>query len=121
MVSNHQGEEAHHVKPRLTFWSSLTPRKSLPYDLTIINCPVAVIAGEKDMIIQPYAVQERVSSCLETRIIPEYEHMDLLWADSVKDQVIPVVIEMIRKYARLNATFKGDNGNPEDLPVQLHL
>ena len=98
-------------KSKSTFFSSFTPRKKLPYDLSIVTCPVAVFAGEKDGLINPYAVKDNIKSCFFTKIIPEYQHMELLWSDDVDIFIIPDLKELVSKYGQIVNKDNDDDQN----------
>jgi hypothetical protein len=85
-------------KQHLTFFSSFTPRKSLPYDLSIVSAPVAVFCGELDRLIEPFAVKEQVKNCLFTHVEPSYEHLDLIWADDVASKIFPLILKTLEKF-----------------------
>ena len=74
-----------------SFWSlfSSKARESDKYDISTITCPVAVFAGGKDYLIDPYVVQQRVKTCILTHIQEGFEHLDLIWADRAADVIFP--------------------------------
>jgi len=67
------------------------------YDLTNIECKVAVLAGAEDKLIDPYIVEKKVKNCLITYVVPNYEHLDLLWADDACKQVFPKILKLLDK------------------------
>lgn len=82
-----------------TVWSSLAPRRDLKYDLSILSCPVALISGGSDSLIDAHAAREAVEEvCVHAHIEPDYEHMDLLWADNMPEKIFPVLSSLLEKY-----------------------
>jgi lysosomal acid lipase/cholesteryl ester hydrolase len=70
-------------------------RKCLYYDVSIITAPVGVIAGGSDTLIAPLAAQEAIPNCVGTRIIPEFEHLEVIWADTFKETVFPHIMNFL--------------------------
>jgi hypothetical protein len=90
-------------KPPMTYWNGFTPRKKLPYDLSIVSCPVAVIAGGSDYLVQPDVVRSSVKKCVLTHIEPNYEHLDVIWADTAPSLIFPIVLNMLETYSAENS------------------
>lgn len=63
-----------------------------------ITCPVASLCGLKDGIVDPAAVQQMVPTCVLNHIEPEYEHLDMIWADDVKKKIYPLVLGLLKQY-----------------------
>lgn len=63
-----------------------------------ITSPVASLCGLKDGIVDPAAVQQMVPTCVFNHIEPEYEHLDMIWADDVKKKIFPLVLGLLKQY-----------------------
>jgi hypothetical protein len=63
-----------------------------------ITGPVASLCGSKDGIVDPTAVQEMVPNCVLSHIEPEYEHLDMIWADDVKKKIFTLVLGLLKQY-----------------------
>ena len=79
--------------------TKFTPRKSLPYDLSIISCPVAIIAGAEDTLVNAEALTKQIKKCVYVHTEPLYEHLDLIWADTAATNIFPKIVDLIKKYS----------------------
>ena len=75
------------------------------YDLTAINrdsCPIALISGDRDTVIITDSLTRLLpnANIVLDHHFPEYEHLDLIWADDVHRTVNPLVFSLIRDHAR---------------------
>jgi lysosomal acid lipase/cholesteryl ester hydrolase len=68
------------------------------YDLSKISCPVAAIAGASDHVINPFPIESAVQKCVKMHIEPDYEHLDLIWADDAHEKIFPAVIDALKTY-----------------------
>ena len=59
-------------KHRPSFIKAFTPRKTLPYDMSIISCPVAIIAGAEDTLVNPETLKTQVKNCVLVHSEPHY-------------------------------------------------
>lgn len=76
-------------------------RRTKECDLSRITCPVGSLCGLLDGIVDPYAVQRLVPTCIFNHIEPEYEHLDMIWADDVKKKIFPLVLGLLKQYRDL--------------------
>ena len=65
------------------------------YDVSCINCPIAVFAGSEDHLIDPMYIHNNNSSCILTHIEEGYEHLDMIWADSAHKKIFPKIVEIV--------------------------
>ena len=65
------------------------------YDLTLIRCPVAVFAGGSDRLIDPAALCSVAKNVVHYHCEPDYEHLDLLWADSAPERIFKPLMDLL--------------------------
>jgi hypothetical protein len=87
--------------PYLNILKEQHQRKKSLYDLSIIECKVAVIAGADDKLIDPYIVQKKIKNCLITYVIKDYEHLDLIWADDANILVFPKILTLLEEKEKI--------------------
>jgi pimeloyl-ACP methyl ester carboxylesterase len=68
------------------------------YDLSKVSCPVAVIAGASDGVIDAARVRDSIPNCALFHLEPEYEHLDLIWADDAHEKIFPLILEQLKKH-----------------------
>lgn len=73
--------------------------ESRPYDISLISCPVALVSGEADQLVDAKRVATNVKNCVSFKAIPDYEHLDLIWSDDAFHKVFPHVIQLINSHA----------------------
>lgn len=71
------------------------------YDYSHISTPIASIAGEIDGFIDPHAIPELVPNCVFSHVEPDYEHLDIIWADDAKEKIFPLIGQLLDTYTRL--------------------
>eukprot|EP01137_Pigoraptor_chileana_P000460 Opistho-2@36712 len=67
------------------------------YDLKRVTCPVAVLYGARDGIIDVPRLLERIDPVL-VQVQPEYNHMEYLWGVNAHKEVYPTILQLISKY-----------------------
>jgi len=77
------------------------------YNLEKIKCPIAVFTGGNDFLVDGTRLAKSLyangANVVYTAEIPNYEHMDLVWAENVNDVVWKQVVELARSHnGRLN-------------------
>lgn len=80
----------------------LFPKKCLHYDISVVTCPVASISGKADKLIVPSSIKDSVSSCILSHEEPDYEHLDMIWADSFASNIYPIIRELAQKYTKVD-------------------
>ncbi|WBW74394.1 triglyceride lipase-cholesterol esterase [Schizosaccharomyces osmophilus] len=60
-----------------------------------IKCPILLLWGGKDTLINMEYMRTALPPQAQEIEIEHYEHLDFLWADDVKEQVIPKVLEAL--------------------------
>ena len=70
------------------------------YDLTAIDCSVAVFYGEADNLIDAKVAVDNLQRCVYVQGEPLYEHLDMLWADSAAANIFPKVVNLLGQYHR---------------------
>uniref|UniRef100_I2CQR1 Esterase / lipase n=1 Tax=Nannochloropsis gaditana (strain CCMP526) TaxID=1093141 RepID=I2CQR1_NANGC len=86
---------------RLAFYSDDSNRNRVPveYDLKRLRVPVAVFYGGKDTVIDISALRDVLPACIRWHMEPEYEHLDMIWADTAKDNVFPELVKLLHEYS----------------------
>eukprot|EP00808_Paulinella_micropora_P029055 g75982.t1 len=73
----------------------LADNSPFTYELQKIACPVAVVAGAADRLIDPTHLAESVPDCIFSHLEPGLEHLDLLWADEAHAKVFPHITRLL--------------------------
>merc|ERR1712146_254550 len=72
-------------------------RTMLPasYEIGQIRCPMALFYGtDDDLTDMNWLLRQLPSSC-KTFAVDHYEHLDTIWAESAKEKIFPVVVELL--------------------------
>jgi lysosomal acid lipase/cholesteryl ester hydrolase len=81
--------------------SHSTNNKAKPHqlhDISQIFCPVAIIYGEEDKLIDATVIPSIVKSCVFSHKEPLYEHLDMIWADTACNNIFPLVYNQLQLY-----------------------
>ncbi|EWM22168.1 triglyceride lipase-cholesterol esterase [Nannochloropsis gaditana] len=73
------------------------PAVPVEYDLKRLRVPVAVFYGGKDTVIDISALRDVLPACIRWHMEPEYEHLDMIWADTAKDNVFPELVKLLHE------------------------
>lgn len=70
------------------------------FDISNIRCPVALLVGERDEWFnhQTDSIAKQLPNCVFHEVIPNYEHLELLWGDDSSKLVFPKVIQLLKKH-----------------------
>ncbi len=69
------------------------------YTLDAISTKIALFLGGRDTLVDnSYTRSHLTSSIVHVTEIPEYEHLDYLWANDVDNIVYPAIIDLISQY-----------------------
>lgn len=86
----------------ITHWFKTVASKRLArfdgrseYDLTKITCPVAVFAGGKDELVDSSALCELAAHVVLYHCEPQYEHLDLIWADNAPARIFRPLLQVL--------------------------
>ncbi|CAG8731769.1 5456_t:CDS:2, partial [Racocetra persica] len=63
-----------------------------------ITTPIAVFYGGCDSLLDITMLLEQIPKPVFVKEIPEYEHLDLIWASDINHKVFPVIFHLLRKY-----------------------
>ncbi|KAG5188367.1 lipase [Tribonema minus] len=66
------------------------------YDITLIRCPVAVMFGGRDLIVECESLSAELPNCVLSHCEDKYEHLDTMWADTAKDAIFPRLHALLR-------------------------
>jgi len=80
-----------------------------PYPIENIEVPLVIIHGERDKMSDGNALQMVLSQSVKAKlrhfeIIPNYEHLDLVWAQNSSTLVFPKIHQLIQKELALQTT-----------------
>lgn len=88
---------------RLAMYSDDASAHRVPveYDLKRLKVPTAVFVGLKDTVIDPEALKRDLppSALVKWHEEPEYEHLDMVWADTAVTNVFPGVAKLLTAYS----------------------
>ena len=59
---------------------------------------IAVFYGGKDTVIDIDALKKVLPGCVLWHEEPEYEHLDVIWADSALEKVFPPLVKLLKEY-----------------------
>lgn len=76
------------------------------YDLSHISTPVALLSGKRDLIIDTSSISSGVQQCIHEHVEDEYEHLDMIWADSAHIKIFPKIISLIEQHAHKSKNKK---------------
>ena len=71
-------------------------RDVVQYDIGRISCPIAVLSGGRDYLVDASIIPLLSNTCFYTHNQNQYEHLDLIWADSAEQHIFTRVISLIR-------------------------
>ncbi|CAG8728421.1 19776_t:CDS:2, partial [Cetraspora pellucida] len=63
-----------------------------------ITTPIAIFYGGCDSLLDITMLLEQIPKPVIVREIPEYEHLDFIWASDINHKVFPVIFYLLRKY-----------------------
>lgn len=68
------------------------------YDISCIECPVAILYGKEDRLIDASQVPQLLKTCVFIHEEPLYEHLDMIWADTARHNIFPLVKKQLEKF-----------------------
>ena len=69
-----------------------------------IRTPIVLVYGGSDSLVDIKLMLKELPKHTVARVIPKYEHLDLLWASDVDQLVFPHVLEALESYALPEST-----------------
>ncbi|KAI0036648.1 triacylglycerol lipase [Vararia minispora EC-137] len=73
-----------------------------------IATPIVLMYGDEDSLVDIDIMRRELpENNVEVRRLHGYEHVDVLWGQNVDQDVIPGVLQALRKYAEAPVTFEG--------------
>ncbi|CAE7621701.1 unnamed protein product [Symbiodinium microadriaticum] len=68
------------------------------YDISSIDCPVAILYGGADKLIDARVAVDKLHKCVYVHEEPLYEHLDMIWADTASTNIFPKVVDLLALY-----------------------
>ncbi|KAJ6237575.1 sterol esterase tgl1 [Anaeramoeba flamelloides] len=93
-------------KKNLVKYGQKTPPE---YDLSKINCPMALYSGGADSLSNIEVVAKKKLNpeyVIEDRRTPDFEHLDSVWGINLDKHIFPGVFKFMDKYNPINNTTK---------------
>ncbi|KAF9362352.1 cholesterol esterase [Mortierella sp. NVP85] len=87
------------VLPRVPYLSSTRGHCPHPFPTVQITTPIAVFYGGNDTLVNPKSLVEDLPELVGMWEIPNYEHLDFLWAQGLDEHVYPHVMQLLEKYS----------------------
>jgi lysosomal acid lipase/cholesteryl ester hydrolase len=71
---------------------------SVVYDISKVVCPVAVLYGKADALIDASMAIRSLPNCVYIHCEEGYEHLDLIWADCAPERIFTRVLEQLSQH-----------------------
>ncbi|KAG0351923.1 cholesterol esterase [Gamsiella multidivaricata] len=96
------------VQPRVPYLSSTRGHCPHPFPTNQITVPMAIFYGGDDTLVDVKALLSDLPDLVGIWEIPNYEHLDFLWADGLDKQVYPHILQLLEKHSFNGHISKGD-------------
>ncbi|KAF9438111.1 hypothetical protein BGZ76_009729 [Entomortierella beljakovae] len=70
-----------------------------PFPTRQIATPIAIFFGGKDSLVNAQGLVSDLPELVGLWEVPEYEHLDFLWAQCVHQRVFPQILDLLGKYS----------------------
>ncbi|CAG8557611.1 12684_t:CDS:10, partial [Cetraspora pellucida] len=80
-----------------------------------ITTPIAIFYGGCDSLLDITMLLEQIPKPVLVREIPEYEHLDFIWASDISHKVFPVIFYLLRKYNIHDNDITYSSDEPSDI------
>ncbi|KAF8975916.1 cholesterol esterase [Entomortierella lignicola] len=104
------------VQPGVPYLSSNRSHCTHPFPTRQISTPIAIFYGGNDSLVNADCLLSDLPEVVGLWKVPEYEHLDFLWADCLHKNVYPHIMELLEAYS-FNGHVATKN-NPKGFPNQ---
>ncbi|KAF9404007.1 cholesterol esterase [Podila epigama] len=87
------------VQPRVPYLSSAKSHCPHPFPTNQISTPIAIFYGGEDTLVDIQGLLSDLPELVGVWEVPNYEHLDFLWADGLDKHVYPYILELLEKYS----------------------
>ncbi|KAG0221391.1 cholesterol esterase [Mortierella sp. GBA43] len=96
------------VLPRVPYLSSNRSHCPHPFPTNQITTPIAIFYGGNDSLVDLKSLHEDIPEPVGIWEVPNYEHLDFLWAEGLEEHVYPHIFRLLEKHS-----FNGHVTNSE--------
>ncbi|KAG0291120.1 cholesterol esterase, partial [Dissophora globulifera] len=96
------------VQPRVPYLSSSRSHCPHPFPTNQITTPIAIFYGANDTLVDIKGLLSDLPDLVGIWEVPEYEHLDFLWAEGLDKHVYPHILQLLESHS-----FNGHISSPE--------
>ncbi|KAG0203100.1 cholesterol esterase [Mortierella sp. GBA30] len=97
------------VQPRVPYLSSTRSHCPHPFPTNQISTPIAIFYGGNDTLVDIQALITDLPEVVGVWEVPNYEHLDFLWAEGLDKHVYPQILQLLESHS-----FNGHISNDKD-------
>ncbi|KAF9151429.1 cholesterol esterase [Linnemannia schmuckeri] len=87
------------VQPRVPYLSSTRSHCPHPFPTNQIATPIAIFYGGNDSLVDIKALLSDLPDLVGVWEVPDYEHLDFLWAEGLDKHVYPHILELLETHS----------------------
>ncbi|KAG0338985.1 cholesterol esterase [Podila humilis] len=87
------------VQPRVPYLSSTRSHCPHPFPTNQITTPIAIFYGGEDTLVDIRSLLSDLPELVGVWEVPEYEHLDFLWAEGLERHVYPYILELLESHS----------------------
>ncbi|KAG0078855.1 cholesterol esterase [Podila epicladia] len=87
------------VQPRVPYLSSTRSHCPHPFPTNQISTPIAIFYGGKDTLVNIKSLVSDLPELVGVWEVPNYEHLDFLWAEGLDKYVYPSILELLESHS----------------------
>ncbi|KAF9584533.1 cholesterol esterase [Lunasporangiospora selenospora] len=87
------------VQPRVPYLSSTKSHCPHPFPTTQISTPIAIFYGGNDTLVDIQGLISDLPGVAGVWEVPNYEHLDFLWAEGLDVHVYPHILQLLESYS----------------------
>ncbi|KAF9285664.1 cholesterol esterase [Mortierella alpina] len=97
------------VQPRVPYLSSTRSHCPHPFPTNQISTPIAIFYGGNDTLVDIQALIADLPEVVGVWEVPNYEHLDFLWAEGLDKHVYPQILQLLETHS-----FNGHMSSQEE-------
>ncbi|KAF9945680.1 cholesterol esterase, partial [Modicella reniformis] len=87
------------VQPRVPYLSSTRGHCPHPFPTNQITTPIAIFYGGNDTLVDIGSLRLALPELVGIWEVPNYEHLDFLWAEGLEEHVYPHVLQLLENHS----------------------
>ncbi|KAF9313351.1 cholesterol esterase [Podila horticola] len=87
------------VQPRVPYLSSIRSHCPHPFPTNQIATPIAIFYGGEDTLVDIQGLLSDLPELVGVWEVPDYEHLDFLWAEGLDKHVYPYILELLESHS----------------------